>query len=178
MVDKFFIYALSLLFVSHISFAQKKFQADQYREVQLNTENTTTHFVVTMYKTNNMNNRTYFWYDNKSIHQTQGSYAGYLLHGEYKEMSYPGNDLIQAGKFKKGQKNGKWIEWDGKGKIRQTSTWKNGRLDGKKTYYDTRGAIVKIESYRAGKCIDCIPKQKRSISERLHNVLRSYNIAK
>jgi hypothetical protein len=92
----------------------------------------------------------YFWYDNTSIHETKAGYSGYLLDGDYKEFTYPGNDLLESGSFTSGLKNGLWTYWYENNEIRELSKWKHGKLNGKKYFYGYGGHLDTIETYKRG----------------------------
>ncbi len=92
----------------------------------------------------------YHYYYQKEIHQTQGGYTGYLLHGNY-EVTNDVNQMIQQGQFKNGLKNGEWKEWQGNGTLGAISQWKKGRQHGKLKVYDSNGKLSNTQRYRNGK---------------------------
>ncbi|RPJ74302.1 MAG: hypothetical protein EHM20_10830 [Alphaproteobacteria bacterium] len=94
--------------------------------------------------------KAYYWYDNISIHETQGGCSGYVLDGLYTEYYVPGNDMLSSGQFKNGLKDGTWTTWFQNGKIGEQSIWDNGRLTGKKCTYNSSGEHVMTESYKNG----------------------------
>lgn len=177
MVNKFFIYVLSFSSIS-ASFAQKEFQIDKYRNAHVETDKSTAQFRVSTIHIKNKTKNNYFWYDNKVVHETRGNYSGYLLDGDYKEFSYPQNDLLISGRFKNGVKTGKWLRWAKDGSIIESATWKNGQLNGAKVYYDAKGGIAKTETYHKNICRSCMAKKKQSFTEHLNSFLSKYNIVK
>lgn len=71
--------------------------------------------------------RFYYWYDDNSIHSSQGGYSGKLLNGLY-EAYYLNHNLKEQGTFKKGLKDGAWKSWKEDGTLSQAANWKNGVL--------------------------------------------------
>lgn len=95
-------------------------------------------------------NRYYHYYYQHDIHQNQGGFTGYLLHGKY-EVTNDLQQLIQQGEFKNGVKSGVWKEWQGNGTLSAVSHWKNGRQHGKLEIYDSNGRLANVQQYRRGK---------------------------
>ena len=95
-------------------------------------------------------NRFYHYFYHKEIHQTQGDFSGYLLHGDY-QVTNDSHQLIQKGQFKNGIKTGEWKEWQGNGTLSATSKWKNGRLHGQMEVFDQNGHLSNTRRYRRGK---------------------------
>ena len=177
MVNKFFIYVSFFCLIHFNGNAQKDFQPDKYRNAHVENDVSASQFRISVNKVRTTTHKYYYWYDNKAVHETQGAYSGYVLDGDYKEFSYPTNNLVKKGSFRKGLKHGNWIEWNKDGTIKETSTWKKGILNGNKSYYNDSGAIKKTEKYHNGICKSCIPKKKQSFNERLHRFLSKYNIS-
>jgi antitoxin component YwqK of YwqJK toxin-antitoxin module len=69
--------------------------------------------------------RTYYWYENNSIHISQDGFSGKLLNGLY-ESFYLDHNLKEQGFFKKGLKDGTWKTWNDDGSLNQLTKWKNG----------------------------------------------------
>lgn len=86
----------------------------------------------------------YFWFKSGRIHNTQGSYYGKLLHGNYKIID---NDrhLLEEGFFKKGKKVGLWRSWYENGTLK--STWRKRFGFWNKAYalneFDVNGNSIK-----------------------------------
>lgn len=80
----------------------------------------------------------YYWFKSGRIHQTQGSYYGKLLHGDYKVVDRD-RHLLEEGQFKKGKKKGLWRTWYEDGTLK--STWR-------KRYW-FRNGIYKVADYDA-----------------------------
>lgn len=86
----------------------------------------------------------YYWYENSKIHSNKSGIAGLPLHGPYKVFDKNGN-LITAGEFVYGLKNGIWQYWYMTGTLRKTENYKSGKLSGTPIIYDSRGEKVKKE---------------------------------
>lgn len=90
----------------------------------------------------------YFCFKNSRILQIQGDYVGVLLSGDFTLFC---NDLIiTKGKFRKGLKDGIWIEWWPSGFIKESITWKNGVINGRFIKYDATGLHLVSGSYKNG----------------------------
>lgn len=93
----------------------------------------------------------YYWYDNSTIHETQGDYSGYLLDGFYTEYFNVDNGLSAKGTIKRGVRHGIWKYWYPNGNLKAREKWQRGKLRGKKYRYDTKGTVEKIEHYKSGR---------------------------
>lgn len=132
-------------------FAQKELKEQRYRKIYLSQgEKKVEAGIALNEQTKTREENTYYWYDNNTIHQTQGSYSGYLLDGEYNEYTYPENKLAAQGQYKKGLKNNKWIYWYENGNIRLVENWKKGKLNGEKRLYAINGQVERTEHYHKG----------------------------
>jgi len=69
--------------------------------------------------------RFYYWYDDNTIHASQGGFSGKLLNGLYVAY-YLNHNLKEQGVFKKGLKDGIWKSWNEDGALGQVANWKNG----------------------------------------------------
>jgi YD repeat-containing protein len=94
--------------------------------------------------------RTYYWYMNNDIKNTEGSFDGKLLHGEYKSF-YRNYNLREQGNFNYGLKTGKWQTWFINGKIHELLQYKNGLQQGLQEVYDDQGNIVSRTDFKNGK---------------------------
>jgi antitoxin component YwqK of YwqJK toxin-antitoxin module len=91
--------------------------------------------------------RLYYWFSGNTIHTTQGGYSGKLLNGDYNEY-FPGKNLKDQGKFKKGLKDGVWKTWDESGALTQEITWSDGMKEGPFSIYDERGEVKQSGTLR------------------------------
>lgn len=91
----------------------------------------------------------YYWYHRNKVHQSQGDFAGELLHGAYVSF-YRENQLKSKGAFKFGLKEGDWLYWRRNGTLEKKEHWKKGRLNGKQIQYTAEGKDSLIVSYRKG----------------------------
>jgi len=91
----------------------------------------------------------YYWYDGKAIHETKGSYAGWLFDGYFKELNKSGR-IIKQGCFRNGLKNGIWKEWWENGSLGSVYEWDNGIKEGELINYDSYGNILNAETYKNG----------------------------
>src|SRR6186713_1765514 len=71
----------------------------------------------------------YHWFRAQQFQVTVGGAAGRLLDGRYQAF-HPDGQLLEAGAFKKGVKNGVWRAWRDNGDLASVVDWKNGRLHG------------------------------------------------
>lgn len=137
--------AISIAANAHLATATK------HRSIHVATKNREIDANVLLDRKKHPNPRkVYYWFDNTSIHQTQGGYAGYVLDGRYQEFYYPAKSLFSTGNFYNGLKTGKWNTWFEDGTPRQTERWRHGRLDGILCVYDNSGQLHKKEVYRKG----------------------------
>jgi hypothetical protein len=91
----------------------------------------------------------YSWHREDTILVTEGSYAGKLLHGNYK-VFYPNNNLREDGSYRYGLKEGDWKTWYPDGRLQSTTAWKNGHLNGAFARYDSSGRRLSEGSHRNG----------------------------
>jgi antitoxin component YwqK of YwqJK toxin-antitoxin module len=92
------------------------------------------------------NDRFYYWYDNNSIHTSQGGYSGKLLNGLY-ETYYLSHNLKEQGTFKKGLKDGVWKSWNPDGTLNKEINWKNGVMvpDNSVSFWDKFNVLKRKE---------------------------------
>jgi len=90
----------------------------------------------------------YHWFRAQQLQVTVGGAAGRLLDGPYQAF-HPDGQLLEAGTFKKGVKNGVWRTWRNNGDLASVVDWKNGRLHGDSTGY-AHGSVVRQTIYRRG----------------------------
>lgn len=91
----------------------------------------------------------YYWYVNNDIKNTDGSFDGKLLHGEYKSF-YRNLSLMEQGNFNYGLKEGAWKTWYADGKIHEISNYKKGKENGEREVYDEQGNKVSNTHYKNG----------------------------
>lgn len=94
--------------------------------------------------------KTYFWYQSREIHETQGNYSGKLLHGDYTNH-YPTNNLAHKGQFRNGLKTGIWTAWYENGTRKNESGWKKGEETGAYSLFDEKGNTTETGNLQAGK---------------------------
>ncbi|MGJ7030929.1 hypothetical protein [Niabella hirudinis] len=58
----------------------------------------------------------YTWFKSGRIHTTEGGYYGKLLHGYYKVVDKE-RRLLEEGRFKRGEKKGRWRTWHTNGRL-------------------------------------------------------------
>ena len=138
-----------LLFISSIN-AQKIPGKSSSRSINIVLENKNISASVTTKKISPQKDRIYYWFDNNSIHTTQGDYSYYLLNGFYSEYAYPGGQLLLKGKYENGLKVGKWTAWNKEGTIQQESAWRKGRMDGAAYWYSSEGKLISAKVYHSG----------------------------
>ncbi|MCF3107867.1 hypothetical protein LL912_03660 [Niabella sp. CC-SYL272] len=59
----------------------------------------------------------YTWFKSGHIYTTEGGYYGKLLHGYYKVVDKE-RRLLEEGRFKRGEKKGRWRTWHTNGRLR------------------------------------------------------------
>lgn len=91
----------------------------------------------------------YYWYVNNDIKNTDGSFDGKLLHGEYKSF-YRNLSLMEQGNFNHGLKEGSWKTWYTDGKIHEISYYKKGKENGEREVYDEQGNKFSKTHYKNG----------------------------
>ncbi len=90
--------------------------------------------------------KVYFWYKAQHILSTQGGASGTLLNGKF-ESFYSNKQLLKKGNFKKGLKNGEWMEWRGDGSLLLVEKWRNGELRSF-IFYNKNGKEIKRITYQ------------------------------
>ena len=90
----------------------------------------------------------YCWYMQRQLHESQGCYSGYLLHGSY--TVYTDNRIVIKGNYKNGIKDGLWIYLNSNGRTERQERWKDGYLNGPSITY-LPGGIIKQTNYKNGK---------------------------
>ncbi len=91
----------------------------------------------------------YAWYKNNMILSTKGGYDGRLLHGVYTEY-HPNRNLSKKGQYDKGLHVGRWKEWYGNGEIKLICHWKRGQKHGKFIEFNNEGIKTNQGTYRSG----------------------------
>jgi len=148
LINVLFLFAIfNLNIVSALG--QKKYSVPNTRTVYLTPEGGKIEATIDIKKKAKVKpEKFYSWFDNTSIHQTQGGYSHYLLHGPYLRFSYPDNQLVEKGNYKTGVKNGVWLCWYDNGVLKEKCNWKNGNLNGRKEFYDRKGQLLRTEIYK------------------------------
>jgi len=142
-------YALFILFVLFCLSANS--QSKNIHSLDLHTKYATK--VKTFYSTKNRKKNNlkakYYWTTNREIHQSNGSYSGYLIHGTYNEF-YLTNQLFAQGTFEYGLKSGRWIYWHSNGQIKIIEHYKNGLLHGEYLEYDQNAKLIYSGKFKNG----------------------------
>lgn len=114
--------------------------------------------------------KVYAWYGKGMIHNTQGDYAGKLLHGEY--LAYDGlsRQLKEKGKYAYGLKKGKWLLWQPNGFLWEAQHWHMGLKNGHTLVYDSLGKVKQKLRYRKGELV--IKKKGPGLLMRLKKMLK------
>jgi len=94
--------------------------------------------------------KTYYWYHQNTINQTQGGFDGKLLEGAYVSF-YLNKNLKEEGFFKNGLKEGSWKTWRENGLLIESTTFKAGVKEGKFSSYDDQGKLKEKGNYSQGK---------------------------
>ena len=71
----------------------------------------------------------------------ESKYLKGLLHGTHKEWWENGNKKFQ-GRFKSGDKNGRWVGYFENSKIKSEINYKNGIKDGLETHWHENGSSI------------------------------------
>jgi len=101
-------------------------------------------FVFTVKESGNLKpvfNRTYYWFAQGQLHQSQGGVNGRLLQGEFIAQSRH-NGLISKGNFQDGLKEGNWLSWYPTGVIKSKIFWQDGQRQGRFYEYTNYGTIA------------------------------------
>jgi hypothetical protein len=93
--------------------------------------------------------RMYYWYANNDIKNTDGSFDGKLLHGEYKSF-FRDMGLKEQGNFNYGLKEGEWKTWFNDGKIHERINYEKGKAEGIEELYNEQGEIVSRSHFKNG----------------------------
>jgi len=106
-------------------------------------------FILTDHAAKTNKDKYYYWYQSRTIQQTQGGYSGKLLHGIY-SLYYPNKQLAKQGFYRKGLPNGDWKFWQENNHLSKEEHWKKGRLTGNVNHFDADGHLVKTGKMRDG----------------------------
>lgn len=98
-------------------------------------------FTVTSKTTNVKSQRLYHWYQSQRVQQTQGGYAGKLLHGNYNRYA-ANKQIVLQGTYKKGLADGNWKEWRPNHRLAKEERWSKGQQRGKARHYDEQGNLL------------------------------------
>lgn len=101
-------------------------------------------------KINYKDTLSYHWFKSQRIYETQGSSAGYLLHGSFVKYDL-GGQLAEKGQFKFGLRHGEWRSWYPSGHIRSVCYYKHGLLHGKMQVFDEEGKLTEAIKYKKGR---------------------------
>lgn len=115
-------------------------------------------------------NKFYAWYQKQVVLQTQGSWSGKLLQGNY-EAFYPNHSLLEQGNYEKGIKIGLWKKWYSNGRLQQQYNWVNGLRHGTFKTYDVNGNLIEKGQYKKGKLHGSLFKtvDQKTTKERYRN---------
>lgn len=91
-------------------------------------------------------NKHYYWLKAQQVVSTQGAASGILLHGKY-ESFYVNHQLFEKGRFKKGVKKGKWMNWDEQGNLIHRVKYRNGKKIHKELFYNELGETLIKNTY-------------------------------
>ncbi|CAN5882498.1 hypothetical protein BH11BAC7_BH11BAC7_16650 [soil metagenome] len=145
-------YMLTCLFVAGLFLQSRNYpvKSDTYM-VYINYENYSVRANV-LYdskKVKTKMGRMYYWYINDDIKNTDGSFDGKLLHGEYKSF-FRDMGLREQGSFNYGLKSGVWRSWFENGKIHEIINYQKGKEHGTQELYNEQGEIVSKIHYKNG----------------------------
>ena len=91
----------------------------------------------------------YYWYKDRRVHVSKGTYSGELLHGVYEHQSRD-FDLKENGRFFLGQKDSIWNTYNNKGELTKRIHYDKGLLHGDyKTFVNNELAMSGV--YKKGK---------------------------
>ncbi|MDT3403750.1 toxin-antitoxin system YwqK family antitoxin [Mucilaginibacter terrae] len=136
-----------LLWIPFVATAQKQMDYDPDKIRITEPDKTIIAHTTTDKADANYRDRLYYWYGSNTIHQTQGSFSGKLLNGQYQEF-YPNKNLHEQGKFKKGLKHGVWQSWNEQGGLKEHTTWKEGQKAGYFELFNNNGQLLKSGTYK------------------------------
>lgn len=180
----FFSFIVLFLLTQHLySSAQKLDKAPKYRLLTLTPPGKTIKTRISYKKLSLDNiNKYYYWFDGAAINCTQGGNSGYLLDGDYEEISYPGKHLICKGSFTNGQKDGEWTTWFESGKIKTLENYKNGKLNGNQYEFDEKGKTIASKYYENGELYkpenDTLTAKQQKVNTLWHKVLAKTHLKK
>lgn len=91
--------------------------------------------------------RTYYWFDQGQLHQSQGGFHGRLVEGELVARSRE-NGLIRKGNFEHGLKQGTWLDWYANGTVKSKVFWENSQRQGRFFEYTPEGKLAVKGTYK------------------------------
>jgi hypothetical protein len=92
---------------------------------------------------------TYYWYASNQLHSSQGAYDGRLLDGSY-QLSGRNRAIRIQGNFKKGKRDGRWLQWHDNGNLKTIEHWRQSRLHGIYQLFDPSGNRLASGTYKNG----------------------------
>lgn len=91
----------------------------------------------------------YYWYQDRKIHNSKGTYSGELLHGVYEHQSRD-FDLKENGRFYLGQKDSIWNTYNEEGELVKRINYDKGILNGAYNTFKNNQPFIS-GSYKKGK---------------------------
>ncbi|HKG08721.1 MAG TPA: hypothetical protein VKB19_19785 [Pedobacter sp.] len=146
---------VALLYLASCKPVELKYMDNPGKNVVMHTDSTTIRAQVqqenllVLLKMEN----TYYWFDKGSINKSQGAYAGKVLHGQFRIYSRETKRPLQSGRFNRGLKTGRWLNWNNSGMLRQSELYKDGHLNGPLLKYDSLGIPVDTLKFRNGRLL-------------------------
>ena len=141
-----------LLLLSGAGIAQKEFKNLLTQTIRVTTDSTRIRasIIVETHEVKTSNDKYYFSYKGGEIKRVRGMVVGKILDGDFSELDEDNNVLI-AGRFDEGLKDGEWKKWYPNGELREVAHWNKGVQSGTFTAYSLSGELVQEGEYDEGK---------------------------
>ncbi|TRW27544.1 hypothetical protein FMM05_02580 [Flavobacterium zepuense] len=91
--------------------------------------------------------KTYYWFKGGTIHSSEHGVGGELLQDDFLKY-YHSNQLAEAGKYKKGLREGYWKTWFENGTLQSKTYYDDGQKDGSYFAYDKTGFLTETGTYK------------------------------
>lgn len=141
-----------LLLLSGAGIAQKEFKNLLTQTIRVTTDSTRIRasIIVETHEVKTSNDKYYFSYKGGEIKRVRGMIVGKILDGEFSESDEDNNVLI-AGNFDEGLKDGEWKKWYTNGELKEVANWDKGVQTGVYSSYSFTGALVEEGQFKEGK---------------------------
>lgn len=141
-----------LLLLSGAGIAQKEFKNLLTQTIRVTTDSTRIRasIIAETHEVKTSNDKYYFSYKGGQIKRVRGMIVGKILDGEFSELDEDNNVLI-AGIFDEGLKDGEWKKWYTNGELKEVANWEKGEQTNAFSSYSIGGELEEEGEFKDGK---------------------------